>query len=748
MSYVSVNLGQIGCIGIHELCFVESTNKLYGTSKQGGANNIGTIFSISKTFDPATLSLVYSFTGGSDGTTPDGGLLLLNNKLYGTSYTSIFYYDLTSNSLHHSTFPYSQCVLYYETTSNLLYGTTLNGGVGGSGQIFSINLDLSVSNFISSNQSLGENSGGFMQLSGTRKLYSMTTGDGANGSGMIYYIDLNNNNAFTRIYSFVGGQQEANSSGKHPAPNSILIEYNGKLYGTCYGAGPLKAGTIFSINPDGTGFVVMHSFTGDNGGGGSKSTLRLYNNKFYSTTSYGGPANDGIIFSINPDGTSFTNLHNFSSMVDGRGPLSPTIADGVLYGTTSTNAYGNGNVYKLQLGTIPSAPTSLSVSGTQVSFTNADASVTNYQYSTNSGTTWTAFSPVDSSSPLNFSFLAGGTYSVLLQAINSVGNSSSAGPVSVEIPPSAPTGLSFSGTQVSFTNADASVTNYQYSTNNGTTWTAFSPVDASSPLNFSFLADGAYSVLLKAVNSAGTSSSAGPVSVAIYTPPPAPTLSATGITIAVTAGASNGSTTTDYQWSTNASTWTTLTTTLTSGTFTLIPSISGLTPGASQLIYVRAINSGLVNGVNASVSITIPTPAYTAPSVTISGAISAGALSSAVTIVTASVNTTLSAGALANTLVKSIDLVSATAITTIPENTFSGCTSLVKITLPPLLTSISANSFDGCSSLSTITIPSSVTTIGANALTGTALKTIVLTGKVKIGKKALAKNKKMVKAKL
>jgi hypothetical protein len=331
-------------------------------------------------------------------------------------------------------------------------------------------------------------------------------------------------------------------------------------------------------------------------------------------------------------------------------------------------------------------------------------------------------------------------------AIASSGYSGQAAPPS---PPSAPTGLSVSGTQVSFTNSDASVTNYQYSTNSGTTWTAMSPVDAASPLDFSFLSGGTYSVLLKAVNSAGTSSSAGPVSVTIYTPPPAPTLSATGITITVTAGASNGSTTSHYQWSTNATTWTILNPTLTRGaSFTFIQSITGLTPGSSQLIYVRAINLGLVNGASASVSITIPTPAYTARLATLSGLISAGALSPAVNVVTAGANTTLSVGALANTQVKSVNLAAATGITTIPASAFSGCTSLAQIALPSTLNNIGANSFDGCSSLSTISIPPSVTTIGANALAGTALKSVSLFARTSIGPYAFANCTAMTQAKL
>ena len=408
----------------------------------------------------------------------------------------------------------------------------------------------------------------------------------------------------------------------------------------------------------------------------------------------------------------------------------------------------------------PAAPTSLvasaaGVSGTiSVAFTagaNNGSAISNYKYSTN-GTNFTALSPAQTASPVTITGLTNGTsYTLYLKAVNSFGESvasaAASGPVTPYITPSSPTGLSVSGTQVSFTNSDTSVTNYQYSVNNGTTWTPLSPVDAVSPLDFSFLSGGTYSILLRAVNIWDTSSSAGPVSVVIYTPPPAPTLSANGIIISVSAGASNGSTTTHYQWSTNAVTWTTLSSTLTNGgPFTLIPSIAGLAQGQSQLIYVRAINLGLVNGVSASVYITIPIPAYTAPSVTVSGAISPGALSVDVRVVTASANTTLSVGALANTQVETVNLAAATNIDAVPEGTFSGCTSLSSVELPLTLKVIGANSFAGCSSLPSIDIPESVNIIGENALAGTAIEEIILYGEVNVGAYAFSNCVYMINA--
>ena len=668
MSYVYANM--VGCkSSTTPLCFDAATNKLYGTCREGGANNKGAIFSISTTLASATFSIVYSFTGGNDGDVPQSGLVLLNNRLYGTNRQNIFYYDLSSSSLNYVNYVVPQCVLYYDTTSQLLYGTSYIGGLNNRGTIFSLGVNLNnVTNLSPPGIDLGNNSAGFIQLSGTRKLYSMSS-SGGHGFGNIYYIDLNNNNAYTQIYSFSPSQTWNDPTGAFPSQN-VLVEYNGKLYGMCGYAGTNQTGTIFSINPDGTGFNVLYTFevvnaSGINTNGSTpKSTLRLYNNTLYGTCSGGGANGNGTIFSIKPDGTSYTNLRNFSLSVDGNTPFSPILVGNELYGTTATGgSSGNGIVYKLTL------------------------------------------------------------------------------------PPLAPTGLSVSGTQVSFINSDTSITNYQYSTNSGTTWTAMSPVDAASPLDFSFLSGGTYSILLRAVNSGGTSSSAGPVSVVIYTPPPAPTLSADGIIISVSAGVSNGSTTTHYQWSANAVTWTTLSSTLTNGgPFTLIPSIAGLTQGASQLIYVRAINLGLVNGVSASVYITIPIPAYTAPSVTISGAISPGALSAEVRVVTASANTTLSVGALANTQVETVNLAAATNIDAVPEGTFSGCASLSSVELPLTLKVIGANSFAGCSSLPSIDIPESVNIIGENALAGTAIEEIILYGEVNVGAYAFSNCVYMINA--
>src|SRR5208283_5735492 len=60
---------------------VLSGNMLYGTTELGGASGNGTVFAVNTSGGGFTN--VYSFNGGRDGANPEGGLVLMNNTLYG-----------------------------------------------------------------------------------------------------------------------------------------------------------------------------------------------------------------------------------------------------------------------------------------------------------------------------------------------------------------------------------------------------------------------------------------------------------------------------------------------------------------------------------------------------------------------------------------------------------------------------------------------------------------------------------------
>ena len=65
-----------------------------------------------------------------------------------------------------------------------------------------------------------------------------------------------------------------------------------------------------------------------------------------------------------------------------------------------------------------------------------------------------------------------------------------------------------------------------------------------------------------------------------------------------------------------------------------------------------------------------------------------------------------------------VDIVIPNNVTEISGSTFKGCKSLEKIVIPDSITAINSNAFSGCESLTRIVIPNSVKEIGSNAFSG------------------------------
>lgn len=149
-------------------------------------------------------------------------------------------------------------------------------------------------------------------------------------------------------------------------------------------------------------------------------------------------------------------------------------------------------------------------------------SVTGYQYSSNNGSTWTSTGSTNTS--VTVSGLAQcQSYTFLVRAL--IGDQPSANSTSVTATtwclPGTPSltsitlgvgELTVAFTQPSVTNAPA-VSNYEFSTNNGSSWTALNPQDGTSPVTITGLdAATEYSLRLRAVNGAGAGSQSATIS--------------------------------------------------------------------------------------------------------------------------------------------------------------------------------------------------------------------------------------------
>jgi predicted RNA-binding protein with TRAM domain len=178
------------------------------------------------------------------------------------------------------------------------------------------------------------------------------------------------------------------------------------------------------------------------------------------------------------------------------------------------------------IGTITPGNGQLSVAFTAPS-SNGGATITDYKCSINGGT---YFSLATTASPFVLSGLTNGTsYSVTIKAVNSVGDGAASNSVSStpRTVPSASTITSITpgngNLSVAFTSgADggSAVTNYKYSLNGGSSFTAFSPAQTTSPVSISGLTNGTtYNVQLVAVNAAGDGAASGTVSGTPFTTP-------------------------------------------------------------------------------------------------------------------------------------------------------------------------------------------------------------------------------------
>ena len=281
-----------------------SDGRLYGVTALGGSSGQGTVFSINP--DGSGYTLLKSFTG-NDGASPYRGLI--------------------------------------EGTDSLLYGTTKFGGNSGNGTVFRMAKDASFYQvLVHFNIGNGSHPWASLLQASDGLLYG-TTYDG--GYGNIFKLNPDGT-GFSVIHNF------ATTDGGHPT--SGLVEGNGGvLFGTTTaGGGSAWAGTVYKINKDGSGFLVLKVLGGSDGDTALAGLTLSSDGFLYGTTAYGGVYSgmngNGTIFKLKQDGTGFTVLRAFASVNDGRVSYSTLVEglDGTLWGTSSEGYYTSGSIFRIK----------------------------------------------------------------------------------------------------------------------------------------------------------------------------------------------------------------------------------------------------------------------------------------------------------------------------------------------------------------------------------------------------------------
>ena len=146
-------------------------------------------------------------------------------------------------------------------------------------------------------------------------------------------------NGAAQTYSVVHSFGDVGMGCNPSAP--VLVAPDGTLYGTTYRGGSSNLGTLFRVNADGSDFVVLKNFTGDDGAG-PMGNLVLSGTTLYGTTVLGGSDNWGTIFRVETDGSGFVVMKHFpANATNGLNPNAGLALSGAtLYGTSY---FGGGN---------------------------------------------------------------------------------------------------------------------------------------------------------------------------------------------------------------------------------------------------------------------------------------------------------------------------------------------------------------------------------------------------------------------
>lgn len=253
-----------------------------------------------------TLSVVHTFTGGSDGRYPT----------------------------------FSGATL--DSAGNI-YGNTFGGGSNREGVAYKIEKQNGTFNVLYNfNRASGSNPSSPVKVGPGGSLYGSTGYGGTNSLGAVYNLSppptfCHSVTCYwdgTALFSFT------NSSGYSTGANELAFDNSGNIYGTTQEGGAYGLGTLFELTPNGSGGwneVVLYSFGPASGPGGNVATggpAFDAGGNIYVPTVRGGANNCGTVSKLSSSGGTWSETVLYSFPCVGMGGFGTLILD------SSNNIFG------------------------------------------------------------------------------------------------------------------------------------------------------------------------------------------------------------------------------------------------------------------------------------------------------------------------------------------------------------------------------------------------------------------------
>ena len=332
---------------------------MWGTASSGGASGAGVVYRINTA---GKLTPLYSFTGGADGGTPQSSLIFKNSFLYGTASSGgangqgvVYRVNMTTGaekvlySFQGGTDGSSPVGRLAMDAAGNLYGATSSGGASGNGTVFEITTKDKEIILHSFGAGEGANPVAGVTFDSAGNVYGTASAGGAYGNGTVFELTKSSGWTESTLHDF-----ELTTDGGVPYAG-LVLDGSGNLWGATTDGGDggsSGGGTLFELSPvvGGWSFSTIYTLAGWGISGSYRDVLLDASGNVYATTHCDGANNAGTVYKLTNGTWSYDELYTFTGGTDGLYSFSNLVADskGNLYGTTRYGgADGAGVAFKV-----------------------------------------------------------------------------------------------------------------------------------------------------------------------------------------------------------------------------------------------------------------------------------------------------------------------------------------------------------------------------------------------------------------